>query len=105
MRTAQADYLHAAVVTTLQIHVSQPPGDVLIFLTGQEEIEARACASSGSLACLACMQSSPRHKGVKLASCAFALHVKHFEARVPWSDDLVILCPPVLAGVKSIWVW
>lgn len=36
----QADYLHAAVVTTLQIHVTQPPGDVLIFLTGQEEIEA-----------------------------------------------------------------
>lgn len=25
---------------TKQIHVSQPPGDVLIFLTGQEEIEA-----------------------------------------------------------------
>eukprot|EP00884_Botryococcus_braunii_P008381 jgi/Botrbrau1/17544/Bobra.0864s0003.1 len=36
----QADYLHAAVVTTLQVHVTQPPGDVLIFLTGQEEIEA-----------------------------------------------------------------
>lgn len=27
------------MVTTLQIHVTQPPGDVLIFLTGQEEIE------------------------------------------------------------------
>lgn len=83
MICAQADYLHAAVVTTLQIHVSQvrepserhanwqeglhflyslpsapdlalvdgllvlpalvllqPAGDVLIFLTGQEEIEA-----------------------------------------------------------------
>ena len=36
----QADYLHAAVVTTLQIHVTQPPGDVLIFMTAQEEIEA-----------------------------------------------------------------
>ena len=36
----QADYLHAAVVQTLTIHVNQPPGDVLIFLTGQEEIEA-----------------------------------------------------------------
>ena len=36
----QADYLAAAVVTTLQIHTTQPPGDVLIFLTGQEEIEA-----------------------------------------------------------------
>lgn len=23
-----------------QIHVTQPPGDVLVFLTGQEEIEA-----------------------------------------------------------------
>jgi len=37
---SQADYLHAAVVQTLTIHVNQPPGDVLIFLTGQEEIEA-----------------------------------------------------------------
>ena len=36
----QADYLAAAVVTTLQIHTTQPRGDVLIFLTGQEEIEA-----------------------------------------------------------------
>ena len=36
----QADYLHAAVVTALQVHVTQPAGDVLIFLTGQEEIEA-----------------------------------------------------------------
>ena len=39
-KAPEADYLHAAVVTTLQIHVSQPPGDILIFLTGQEEIEA-----------------------------------------------------------------
>ena len=39
-KAPEADYLHAAVVTALQIHVSQPPGDVLIFLTGQEEIEA-----------------------------------------------------------------
>lgn len=39
-KAPEADYLHACVVTTLQIHVTQPPGDVLIFLTGQEEIEA-----------------------------------------------------------------
>jgi len=32
--------LEAAVVTVLQIHVTQPPGDILVFLTGQEEIEA-----------------------------------------------------------------
>lgn len=36
----QANYLDAAVITALQIHATQPTGDVLIFLTGQEEIEA-----------------------------------------------------------------
>ncbi|PFX22231.1 putative pre-mRNA-splicing factor ATP-dependent RNA helicase DHX16 [Stylophora pistillata] len=35
----EADYLEATVVTVLQIHVTQPPGDILVFLTGQEEIE------------------------------------------------------------------
>jgi len=40
-KAPEADYLDAAVVTTLQIHVNEPiPGDILIFLTGQEEIEA-----------------------------------------------------------------
>ena len=32
--------MDAAVITALQIHATQPAGDVLIFLTGQEEIEA-----------------------------------------------------------------
>ena len=31
--------MEAAVVTALQIHVTQPKGDILVFLTGQEEIE------------------------------------------------------------------
>ena len=38
-KAPEADYMDAAVVTTLQIHVTQPAGDVLIFFTGQEEIE------------------------------------------------------------------
>jgi len=39
-RAPEADYLEAAVVTVLQCHVSQPrPGDILVFLTGQDEIE------------------------------------------------------------------
>ncbi|KAK1926769.1 P-loop containing nucleoside triphosphate hydrolase protein, partial [Papiliotrema laurentii] len=36
----EANYLHAAVTTILQIHTTQPPGDILLFLTGQDEIEA-----------------------------------------------------------------
>jgi pre-mRNA-splicing factor ATP-dependent RNA helicase DHX16 len=38
----EADYIDAAVVTALQIHVKEPLGDILIFLTGQEEVEATA---------------------------------------------------------------
>ncbi|XP_013784938.2 LOW QUALITY PROTEIN: putative pre-mRNA-splicing factor ATP-dependent RNA helicase DHX16 [Limulus polyphemus] len=38
-KAPEADYLDACVVTVLQIHVTQPLGDILVFLTGQEEIE------------------------------------------------------------------
>ncbi|XP_043706544.1 pre-mRNA-splicing factor ATP-dependent RNA helicase DEAH1-like [Telopea speciosissima] len=38
-KAPEADYLDAAVVTILQIHVTEPPGDILVFFTGQEEIE------------------------------------------------------------------
>ncbi|KAK4427729.1 Pre-splicing factor ATP-dependent RNA helicase DEAH1 [Sesamum alatum] len=40
-KAPEADYLDAAIVTALQIHVTQPPGDgdILVFFTGQEEIE------------------------------------------------------------------
>ena len=36
----QSDYLHAAITTTLQLHgEDNEDGDILVFLTGQEEIE------------------------------------------------------------------
>jgi pre-mRNA-splicing factor ATP-dependent RNA helicase DHX16 len=42
-KAPEADYLDAVVVTCLQIHVTQElPGDILVFLTGQEEIETAA---------------------------------------------------------------
>ncbi|CAA7026587.1 unnamed protein product [Microthlaspi erraticum] len=36
----EADYMDAAIVTVLTIHVREPLGDILVFLTGQEEIES-----------------------------------------------------------------
>ena len=36
----QDSYLDAALNSILQIHLEQDPGDVLVFLTGQEEIES-----------------------------------------------------------------
>ena len=35
----ERDYLEAAIRTVVQIHRCEPPGDVLLFLTGEEEIE------------------------------------------------------------------
>mmetsp|Transcript_49475 Transcript_49475/g.55255 ORF Transcript_49475/g.55255 Transcript_49475/m.55255 type:complete len:1229 (+) Transcript_49475:28-3714(+) len=35
----ESDYLDACLITVMQIHLSEPAGDVLVFLTGQEEID------------------------------------------------------------------
>ncbi|RDX49853.1 P-loop containing nucleoside triphosphate hydrolase protein [Lentinus brumalis] len=38
--TSQPDYVDAALRTFFQVHIDQGPGDVLIFLPGQEDIES-----------------------------------------------------------------
>ena len=38
----ETDYLDACLITVMQIHLTEPPGDILVFLTGQEEIDT-AC--------------------------------------------------------------
>lgn len=38
----QKDYVEAAMRTVLQIHATEPEGDILLFLTGEEEIEDAA---------------------------------------------------------------
>ncbi|CAH6718146.1 pre-mRNA-splicing factor ATP-dependent RNA helicase Prp22p [[Candida] jaroonii] len=38
-REPELDYLTAAINAVIQIHVSEAPGDILVFLTGQEEID------------------------------------------------------------------
>lgn len=41
-REPESDYLDAALVTVMQIHLTEPPGDILLFLTGKAEID-QAC--------------------------------------------------------------
>ena len=43
---AEKDYLEAAMRTVLQIHATEEDGDILVFLTGEEEIE-EACRKIG----------------------------------------------------------
>ncbi|XP_039268020.2 ATP-dependent RNA helicase DHX8-like [Styela clava] len=38
----ETDYMDASMITVMQIHLTEPPGDILLFLTGQEEIDT-AC--------------------------------------------------------------
>jgi pre-mRNA-splicing factor ATP-dependent RNA helicase DHX38/PRP16 len=38
-KTPCEDYVDSAINQVLQIHVSQGPGDILVFMTGQEDIE------------------------------------------------------------------
>ena len=37
-KEAEADYLDAALITVMQIHLTEPPGDILVFLTGMNFI-------------------------------------------------------------------
>lgn len=38
-KAPEADYVEASIVTVLQIHITQKEGDILVFLTGQEEVD------------------------------------------------------------------
>ena len=38
-REPESDYLDSALTTVMQIHLTEPPGDILMFLTGKEEID------------------------------------------------------------------
>lgn len=56
-KTVQEDYVDAAVKQAVAVHLGHPAGDILIFMTGQEEIEA-TCFSL-QVPCLAPAHLSP----------------------------------------------
>lgn len=41
------DYVDAAVKQSIQIHLQPPPGDILVFMPGQEDIEVTCDLISG----------------------------------------------------------
>jgi pre-mRNA-splicing factor ATP-dependent RNA helicase DHX38/PRP16 len=43
------DYVDSAVKQILAIHLSHPPGDILVFMTGQEDIEITCLVLRGKL--------------------------------------------------------
>ncbi|XP_048882919.1 pre-mRNA-splicing factor ATP-dependent RNA helicase DHX16 isoform X2 [Brienomyrus brachyistius] len=86
-KAPEADYLEACVVSVLQIHVTQPPGDVLVFLTGQEEIEA----------CCELMQDRCRRLGSKISE----LIILPIYANLP-SDMQAKIFNPTPPGARKV---
>ncbi|WJX26085.1 RNA helicase [Trifolium repens] len=46
----ERDYFEAVIRTVVHIHMCQPAGDILVFLTGEEEIEDACCKISKEVA-------------------------------------------------------
>lgn len=86
-KAPEADYLEACVVSVLQIHVTQDPGDVLVFLTGQEEIEA----------CCELLQERCRRLGSKIPE----LIVLPIYANLP-SDMQAKIFNPTPPGARKV---
>ncbi|XP_072405879.1 pre-mRNA-splicing factor ATP-dependent RNA helicase DHX16 [Chiloscyllium punctatum] len=86
-KAPEADYLEACVVSVLQIHVTQAPGDILVFLTGQEEIET-TCEM---------LQERCRRLGSKIAE----LLVLPIYANLP-SDMQAKIFEPTPAGARKV---
>ncbi|XP_067386232.1 pre-mRNA-splicing factor ATP-dependent RNA helicase DHX16 isoform X1 [Emydura macquarii macquarii] len=86
-KAPEADYLEACVVSVLQIHVTQPPGDILVFLTGQEEIEA----------CCEMLQERCRRLGSKIPE----LLVLPIYANLP-SDIQAKIFEPTPPGARKV---
>ncbi|KAF7700251.1 hypothetical protein HF521_003209 [Silurus meridionalis] len=86
-KAPEADYLEACVVSVLQIHVTQAPGDVLVFLTGQEEIEA----------CCDLLQERCRRFGSKISE----LIVLPIYANLP-SDMQAKIFNPTPPGARKV---
>ncbi|XP_028656562.1 pre-mRNA-splicing factor ATP-dependent RNA helicase DHX16 [Erpetoichthys calabaricus] len=86
-KAPEADYLEACVVSVLQIHVTQPTGDILVFLTGQEEIEA----------CCEMLQERSRRLGSKIAE----LIVLPIYANLP-SDIQAKIFEPTPPGARKV---
>ncbi|XP_073454994.1 pre-mRNA-splicing factor ATP-dependent RNA helicase DHX16 [Aquarana catesbeiana] len=86
-KAPEADYLEACVVSVLQIHVTQPFGDILVFLTGQEEIEA----------CVEMLQERCRRLGSKIAE----MLVLPIYANLP-SDMQAKIFDPTPPGARKV---
>jgi len=54
-RSPESDYMDAALITVMQIHLTEPEGDILLFLTGQASLFRPTPVASESTISADCM--------------------------------------------------
>ncbi|KPI93736.1 PREDICTED: putative pre-mRNA-splicing factor ATP-dependent RNA helicase DHX16 [Papilio xuthus] len=86
-KAPEADYVDASVVSILQIHATQPLGDILVFLTGQEEIET----------CVEMLQDRTKRLGKKIKE----LLILPVYANLP-SDMQAKIFEPTPEGARKV---
>ncbi|XP_049787897.1 pre-mRNA-splicing factor ATP-dependent RNA helicase DHX16 [Schistocerca nitens] len=86
-KAPEADYIDACVVSILQIHATQPLGDILVFLTGQDEIET----------CQELLQERTRRLGSKIKE----LIILPVYANLP-SDMQAKIFQPTPPGARKV---
>ncbi|KAJ9615223.1 hypothetical protein H2200_001297 [Cladophialophora chaetospira] len=83
----EANYLAAAITTVFQIHITQGSGDILVFLTGQEEIEV--------------MEASLQETARKLGSKVKEMIICPIYANLP-TDLQAKIFEPTPAGARKV---
>ncbi|EZG82239.1 putative ATP-dependent RNA helicase [Gregarina niphandrodes] len=89
-KTAEPDYLEAALLTVMQIHLTEPAGDILVFLTGQEEIESACAALHNRMEALADQDPPPLIILPVYASLPSEMQTLIFEPPPPGSRKCVV---------------
>ncbi|KAK6157792.1 hypothetical protein DH2020_012040 [Rehmannia glutinosa] len=80
----ETDYLDAALITIFQIHLEEGPGDILVFLTGQEEIES--------------IERLVQERLPKLPESKRKLSIIPIFASLPSEKQMKVFMPPPVGG-------
>ena len=97
-RSPETDYMDAAMITVMQIHLSEPEGDILLFLTGAQLLHTSTRATHLLRAHL----STPLRMNVQLVGgCNTTSHATHLVTQlaglaVPTVTTAVTLHPSIM---------
>jgi len=84
----ERDYLEAAIRTVVQIHLCEPEGDILVFLTGEQEIEDACRKTKQEIDNLGDQVRAPRSAPPARTASALGVPSSHASSQVP---DVLVL--------------